>query len=191
MEAMRKRDDSQPLRDPVQVDDAYWGGERRGGKHGRDSECKTPFVAAVACSADWRPLSMRMTPVKSFSCDSIDRWPRAHLAPEAEVTSDGLACFRAIVETCPHWSIKTGSGPNSVEMPEFIWANTMLGNVKKALHGTYHAVMGKHLGRYLGAFTYRFNRSFELGSMVERLANVPCRTAPLPYRFARMPEAHT
>lgn len=191
MQTMRERDDSKPLSGPVQIDDAYWGGERRGGKRGRGAGGKTPFVAAVACSTDGRPLAMRMTPVKGFRSDSIGRWASTHLATDAEVTSDGLHCFRAIVETCPHWSIKTGGGPSSVETPEFTWINTMLGNVKTALHGTYKAVRGKHLGRYLGAFAYRFNRRFELGSMIERLAYVACRTAPLPYRFATMAEVHT
>jgi ribosomal protein L37AE/L43A len=60
-----------------------------------------------------------------------------------------------------------------------------------SLHGTYKAVRGKQLVRYLGAFAYRFNRRFELGSMIERLAYVACRTAPLPYRFATMAEVHT
>jgi hypothetical protein len=67
----------------------------------------------------------------------------------------------------------------------------MLGNVKHARHGTYHAIHGKHLGRYLAEFSYRFNRRFELDRMVERLAYVACRTAPLPYRFAKMAEVHT
>jgi hypothetical protein len=191
METMRERADSQPLTGLVQVDDAYWGGERRGGKCGRGAEGKTRFVADVACSTDGRPLAMRMTPIKSFSSDTIDRWASIHLAPEAEVTSDGLACFRAIVETCPHWSIKTGGGPSSVETPDFAWVNMMLGNVKKALHCIYHAVRGQHLGRYLGAFAYRFNRRFEPGSMIERLAYVDCRTAPLPYRFAKLAELQT
>ncbi|MFU8833088.1 MAG: IS1595 family transposase [Wenzhouxiangella sp.] len=191
MQTMRERDDSKPLTGSVQVDDAFWGGERRGGKRGRGAAGKTPFVAAVACSADGRPLAMRMTPLQGFRSDSIDRWARQHLAPEAEVTSDGLPCFRAIVETCPHWSIVTGGGPASVEREEFTWVNTMLGNVKNAIHGTYHAIAGKHLGRYLGAFAYRFNRRFELARMIERFVYVACRTAPLPYRFARMAEIHT
>ena len=190
MQTMRERDDSKPLTGSVQVDDAYWGGERRGGKRGRGADGKTPFVAAVACSSDGRPLAMRMTPVAGFRSDSIGRWANTHLAPEAEVTSDGLPCFRAIVETCPHWSITTGGGPSSIETPEFTWVNTMLGNVKKALHGTYHAVGKKHVGRYLGAFSYRFNRRFVLGDMIGRLAYVACRTAPLPYRLATMAEVH-
>ena len=92
-----------------------------------------------------------MTPVKGFHSDSISRWANIHLASDAEVISEGLDCFWAIVETCPHWSIKNGSGPSSIETPELTWLNTMVGNVKKALHGTYHAVREKHVGRYLGA----------------------------------------
>jgi hypothetical protein len=191
MQAMRERDDSKPLTGSVQIDDAFWGGERRGGKRGRGAAGKTPFVAAVACSADGRPLMMRMTPLKGFRSDSIDRWARHHLTAEAEVTSDGLHCFRAIGASCPHLSIVTGGGPASVENPQFTWVNTLIGNVKNALHGTYHAIHGKHLGRYLGAFAWRFNRRFELDRMVERLAYVACRTAPLPYRFATMAEIHT
>ena len=74
------------------------------------------------------------------------------------MTSDGLPCFRAIVEPA-----RTGALPPAVARPvsEFTWVNTMLGNVKNAIHGTYHSIHGKHLGRYLGAFAYRFNRRFE------------------------------
>jgi hypothetical protein len=191
MQTMRERDDSQPLNGLVQIDDAFWGGERRGGKRGRGAAGKTPFVAAVACSSDARPLKLRMTPLKGFRTKSIAHWARAHLAPGCEVTSDGLQCFRAIAAVCPHRSITTGGGPASVEKPEFAWINTMLGNVKNAIHGTYHSLHGKHLGRYLGAFAYRFNRRFALDRMVERLAYVAARTPPLPYRLATMAEVHT
>jgi len=191
MEAMRERDDSNPLTGSVQVDDVFWVGERRGGKRGRGAAGKTPFVAAVACSADGRPLAMRMTLLKGFRSDCVDRWARQHLSSDAEVTSDGLPCFRAIVETCPHWSIDTGGGPSSVEKQEFTGVNTMLGNVKNAIHGTDRAIADKHLGRYLGAFAYRFNRRFELDQMIERFAYAACRTAPLPRKFAVMAEIHT
>lgn len=41
---VKERDDGKPLRGVIQLDDVYWGGERRGGKRGRGSENKTPFV---------------------------------------------------------------------------------------------------------------------------------------------------
>jgi len=40
--------------------------------------------------------------------------------------------------------------------------NTMLGNVKNALHGTYHALRPKYLQCHLSEFCYRFNRRFDL-----------------------------
>jgi hypothetical protein len=46
----------------------------------------------------------------------------------------------------------------------------VIGNVKNALHGTRHAVSGRHLPRYLAEFCYRFNRRFQLHTMVDRLS---------------------
>ncbi len=48
MQVIKERDDSQPLTGIIQLDDAYWGGERRGGQRGRGAPGKIPFVAAVA-----------------------------------------------------------------------------------------------------------------------------------------------
>lgn len=190
MQTMRERDDGTPLSGAVQIDDAFWGGERRGGKRGRGAAGKTPFVAAVACATDGRPLRMRMTPVKAFSSAAIEHWARTHLATDSTVISDGLRCFRAIAAVCPHQALVTGGGPTCVEIAEFNWVNTALGNVKTALQGTYHAVRSRHLGRYLGAFAWRFNRRFQLERLVHRLAWAVCRTPPLPYRLAMIPEGH-
>lgn len=188
MQAMRERDDSQPLFGPVQMDDAVWGGERHGGKRGRGAPAKTAFVAAVQCSPGGYPLRMRLTPVKGFRSASIRAWAQKHLRTDSVVTSDGLACFRAIADTCPHWSITTGGGADSMAITEFTWVNTMIGNVKNSLHGTYHAVKPKHLGRYLAEFSYRFNRRFQLDRLVSRLAWAACHTPPLPYRLATLAE---
>ena len=45
---MKERDDGKRLGGLVQLDDAYWSGERHGGKRGRVSANKTPLVAAVS-----------------------------------------------------------------------------------------------------------------------------------------------
>jgi hypothetical protein len=47
MQAMKEPDDRKLLNGIIQLDDVYWGGEHRGGKHGRGSENNTPFVVAV------------------------------------------------------------------------------------------------------------------------------------------------
>jgi|GEM_PF-2222532 len=57
-------------------------------------------------------------------------------------------------------------------MPEFKWVNTIIGNVKNALHGTFHAISKKHFPRYLAEFCYRFNRRYNLEQMVARFGYV-------------------
>ena len=55
MEVMRLREDSRQLEGRVEIDDAYLGGERSGGKTGRGSENKVPFVAAVQTTPEGHP----------------------------------------------------------------------------------------------------------------------------------------
>ena len=135
------------------------------------------FLEKIGTEEACRQVLFELRWPEGFRSDSVDQWVRQHLSSDAEVTSDGLQCFRAIVETCLHWSIITRSSAASMQIQACTWVNTMLGNVKNSIHE-------KHLGRYPGEFAYRFNRRFELDRMIERLAYVACRTAPLPYRFA-------
>jgi hypothetical protein len=43
----------------------------------------------------------------------------------------------------------------------------MLGNVKNSLLGTFHSIRVKHVPRYLAELEYRFNRRFDLPSMID------------------------
>lgn len=192
MQTMKERDDAKPLTGLVQLDDAYWGGQRRGGRCGRGAPGKTPFVAALACSPyEGHPLHLRLTRVHGFRTAEIARWARHHLGAGTIVVSDGLACFRAVSQTgAGHAPIVTGGGAQAMTIPELKWVNTVLGNVKNAIHGTYHAIGAKHLPRYLAEFCYRFNRRFDLAGMFERLGFAAARTPALPYRLAILAEAH-
>lgn len=70
----------------------------------------------------------------------------------------------------------------------FQWFNTVIGNVKNALHGTHHAISGRHLPRYLAEFCYRFNRRFQLHTMVDWLTYVAKRTQPVPQCLLKLVE---
>jgi transposase-like protein len=189
MQVMKERDDAKPLQGNIQVDDAYWGGERHGGKRGRGAPRKVPFVAAVATNVEQHPIAMRFTKLERLSKAEIARWARRRLAPSCRVVSDGLECFAAVTEAgCTHRPIITGGGPQSVQHEEFTWVNTMIGNVKRSLNGTYHKVGEKHLPRYLAEFNYRFNRRFNLVGMFSRLTYAAVRTPPMPYRLLILDE---
>lgn len=184
MQVMMEHDDSKPLSGIIQLDDVYWGGEHRGGSRGRGSQNKTPFVAAVSTDEDGHPIAMNMSVIKGFRLTEISLWAKKHLQPGSTVISDGLNCFTA-VETagCQHERIVTGGGPDSVGKEEFTWVNTMIGNVKNAMIGTYHAINPKHLNRYLAEFCYRFNRRYQLDDMLPRFAYIAVRTPPMPNRL--------
>lgn len=191
MQVMKEEDDRHPLGDIVQVDDVYYGGERHGGKRGRGSAHKVPFIAAVSVNAQGHPIAMNLNVVKGFRLNEIARWSRQHLVPRSVVISDGLACFSAVKAVgCQHISITTGGGALSVTKEQFTWVNTMIGNVKNALTGVYHAVSAKHLPRYLGEFCYRFNRRFKLENMLPQFGYAAARTPPMPLRLLKLAEAY-
>jgi len=190
LQVMKECDDSKPLSRIIQLDDAYWGGERRGGKRGRGAAGKTPFVAAVQTNQNGHPIAMCFTRLAGFRKEEIARWAKRHLAASSLVVSDGLSCFAGVEQAdCQHQAIVTGGGPASVTMEAFTWINTMIGNVKNSMHGSYHAISGKHLPRYLAGFCYRFNRRFKLENMIPCLGYAAVRTPPMPQRLLSMAEA--
>ncbi len=191
MQVMKEQDDSKPLSGIIQIDDAYWGGENRGGSRGRGSENKTPFVAAVSTNDEGHPIAMNFNVVKGFTSEEIERWANDHLESGSIVHSDGLGCFPAVEDAgCEHVKYVTGGGPGSVDKAEFIWVNTMIGNVKTAMGGTYHSINSRHLPRYLAEFCYRFNRRFDLRKMMPRFLCVAMRTPPMPGRLLKLAELY-
>lgn len=190
MQVMLERQDGKKLAGRIEMDDAYLGGERPG-KRGRGSRNKIPFVAAVETTQDGRPQEIHLRRVRGFRRTEIARYAKASLTDGSTVFSDGLYCFRAVAEAgCKHVAIVTGGGRNSAQHSTFKWVNTVLGNVKNALLGTFHAIRDKHVPRYLAEFEYRFNRRFDLPVMIERLVFVSLRTPPMPYRLLRMAEVY-
>ncbi len=86
-------------------------------------------------------IRMNFTVLKGFRLTDISKWSKQHLSKGSVVVSDGLACFKAVKEAqCEHFYIVTGGGPESVKKAQFIWVNTMIGNVKNSIVGTYHAI---------------------------------------------------
>ena len=189
MATMGERDASHQLAGHVQLDDAYLGGERAGGKPGRGSENKVPFVAAVSLDDNMHPRFVKLTPVKGFTLNAIADWARACLKPGATVLSDGLPCFAAISAAgCTHHTTVVGDRKPR-ELPEFKWVNTVLGNLKTSLAGTHHAFgYAKYAASYLAAFAYRFNRRFDLHSLTVRLLIDLAQSAPKPLRLIRVAE---
>lgn len=191
MQAMQLRDESYPLRERVEIDDAYLGGERAGSIHGgRKAMGKTAFIAAVQTDADGKPRYMRLEPVLDFTNAEVARWAKRHLAAGSHVVSDGTPAFAQVgIVGATHERHVTGGGRQGAQTPQLRWVNTMLGNLKRSMAGTYHAFdHAKYARRYLAEFAYRFNRRFDLAGMLPRLLQALVTTGPLPARVLRCSE---
>jgi ribosomal protein L37AE/L43A len=189
MEVMRVREDGRQLDGRVEIDDAYLGGELAGGKRGRGSQNKVPFIAAVQTTPDGHP-QFACFAAQPFTTEAVGAFAAKSLAPSATVISDGLGCFRGVTLIgADHEPTVTGGSAASVKLPQFKAINTLLGNLKTALSGTYHAFdFVKYAHRYLAEAQYRFNRRFNLASILPRLLRAASATTPRPALFIRAAE---
>jgi len=139
---MLEREEPRKLKGFVQIDDAYLGGERNGGKPGRGSENKQPFLIAVQTDEHMEyPVFAVIEPVKAFDNASLRDWIERRLEPECEVYTDGLACFRQLEEAGhAHTTLVTGGGRAATQAKGARWVNVVLAIAKHAISGVYHAV---------------------------------------------------
>jgi transposase-like protein len=186
METMRLREEPRQLSGRVEIDDSYLGGELVGGKPGRGSENKVPFVAAVQTTEDGQPVRCCLA-LRPFTNESMGDFAARSLVRPLTVVSDGLPCFAAMAaDAGVHDRHVTGGGAAAAKHPKFKAVNTILGNLKTALRGAYKAFDFRKYGhRYLAEFQYRFNRRFDLAGMLRRLAMAVVRCKPCPERVIR------
>jgi transposase-like protein len=188
MEVMRLREDSRQLSGRVEMDDGYLGGERSGGKTGRGSENKIPFVTAVQTteSGEAELVCLAQLP---FTNEAMTTFVNKRLVRPLTVVSDGLACFNVSAEAGVHERIVVSAGDPSAAYAHFNAVSTAQSNLKTAISGVYHSIkFAKYTHRYLAEFQYRFNRRFNMRIIFERLARVACRSIPLTRAVIRAAE---
>jgi hypothetical protein len=175
--AMSRQQAARLLSGAVQHDDAYLGGERSGGKPGRCSENKVPFLAAISTNDVGQPIRLKLDLVSGFTSDAIAKWAKASLLSKTMVTSDGLGCFAAVTDAgCIHMPRVVGA-LKPWDLPEFKWINTVLGNLKTMMSGAFKALKyRKYAQTYLDAFAYRFNHRFDQRDLIANLIVDAART---------------
>jgi hypothetical protein len=87
-----------------------------------------------------------------------------------------------------HERVVVGTRKSS-DLQCFHWVNTLLGNIKSSIQGTYHGFkFTKYAPRYLAELQYRFNRRFDLPSMLPRLLRACALTTARPEKWLRAAE---
>ena len=89
------RAEARQLTGRVEIDDAYLGGEVQGGKAGRGSPNKVPFVATVQTTESGQPVLMWLSQ-RPLTKESIQGFAQKSRAAPATPVSDGLGCFKVV-----------------------------------------------------------------------------------------------
>ena len=181
MHCMTEAEKSKCISNRIEMDDAYLGGKLKGGRAGRGSENKQPFIAAVETTDDEHhiPLYLKLDPVETFSVKEVKNWTQQHIEPKSHIVSDALQCFSGVEESCSH-EVHTSKYMTEQEKEfHFKWVNTVLANVKTSLTGTFHSIeCHKYSFRYFGAIVYRFNRRWDLTQIFYSLCETAAITCP-------------
>ena len=188
MEVMRLREDSRQLSGRVELDDGYLGGQRSGGKVGRGSENKIPFVTAVQTTESGEAKFVCLAQVP-FTKEAMTAFVNRHLVRPLTVVSDGLACFTVTASAGIHERVIVSAGKASAAYARFNAVSTVQSNLKTAISGAYHSIkFAKYTHRYLAEVQYRFNRRFDMRAIFARLARVACSAQPQNRRLIRAAE---
>jgi hypothetical protein len=173
MAVMFEQERDRRLEGVVQIDDAFLGGERTGGKRGRGSENKVPLIAAVQTTADGQAIYARLDVLPDWKVPTVAHWAVKALMPSTHVVSDGLTSFKGVKSAdCSHEPIihNKGTAKENVQHARFKAINTLLGNLKMWMNTTFRGFKtGHYAPRYLAEFQYRFNRRFDLAKLMPSL----------------------
>lgn len=188
MQVMFQEECGRVLSGVVQVDDAFLGGERTGGKRGRGSENKVPLIAAVQTTDDGQAIVARLDVLPDWRVVTVSQWAKAALHSGTHVVSDGLSSFAGVsAAMCTHEPIVHGTGKQSAQHPRFLAINTLLGNLKMWMT-TFRGFKSSHFAkRYMAEFQYRFNRRFDLAQLMPNLLKACAITATAHERHIRAP----
>ena len=150
---------NRPLTGEIEADETFIGGkeknkhawQRTGGKQGGAGK-------AIVLGMLERDGELRTGTTRDLSARNIQGAVRAHVEPGSLILTDEHTSFRGLARDFVHHTVNHSAGEyvrkfyihtNGIES---VWAL-----FKRQIIGTHHYLSPKHLSRYLGEMTWRFN----------------------------------
>jgi transposase-like protein len=157
--AMKQEPLAEMLRGTVEVDETYIGGKTKGGRHGRGRGApnKTIVVALVE-----RRGRVRAKPIENVSAEQLKGAIRENVHKTARIVTDELRSYHGLGQEFKggHETVKHGSGEYAKGKNYQIHINgaeSYFALLKRGVHGTFHHISKKHLGRYCDEFSFRWD----------------------------------
>lgn len=168
--AIRTKSFNRPLNGEVEIDETYIGGKaanRHKGdpKNGPGTSGKVAVIGALERGGD-----VVATVINRTDTETLDGFAHAVVDPDATISTDEHAGYRHLSRTFTHGVVRHSAGEFSrdgfhTNGIEGFWAL-----LKRQIVGIHHFVTPKHLNRYVGESTWRFNaRNLGEGERVNAL----------------------
>ncbi len=151
-----------PLSGTVEIDEAYIGGRRKGGKGRMPANGGRKAAVAVLVERGGRVKAMPMAQVDGASMTAEIR---RHIAPGSVLMTDETNIYpgpkvpsgkRKIAGMTRHM-VNHGSGEYVRGNVHTNTAEGFVSLLKRGIAGTFHHVSKGHLGRYVSEFEFRYN----------------------------------
>lgn len=177
--AMSDRDAQYDLTGIIEIDDAYLGSSRSGGKRGRGTT-KPKFIMGLSLSPKGHIKHVRIQSIPDVKGSTVTDFVRDNVSKDDSfLISDGFKSYKPL-EREGFYHI--GMPFNLEHNPEHLKnLHIVIGNLKALIGGTFHGLGRKHLDAYLSEFCYRFNRRGFGKQLFNRLVNACLLTDVVTY----------
>jgi len=155
----------------VEMDEAYFGGDKRDGKTGRAATGKTILLGMIE-----REGRVRAVTVPNARTKSLRPLIEQHVSKDALLMTDELNSYRLLSregwdhQTVHHAKREYARGIVHTQTIENFW-----GRLKASITGTHIHVSGKYLQVYAGEFAYRASQRHDPAGMFDRLLSAACQ----------------
>jgi len=142
----------------VEVDETYIGGRPArdpNNKRGRGTE-KTPVVALI--ERDGKAI---VQPVKAVDSATLKSIIKLYVSEQARIMTDEWKAYNGLSKDfSSHQTVNHGQREYSRKGVHVNHNEAFFALLKRGLHGIFHHVSDKHLGRYCQEFSFRWNFRF-------------------------------